>query len=162
MSDKRFKHGMIHTRLYSIWHCMKVRCYIKSCLSYKNYGGRGIKICDEWKNDFISFYNWSLANGYKDNLTIDRIDVNGNYEPSNCRWVSKKEQDNNRRTNRFIEYNGIKKTIQQWAEEKGINTYTLRKRIRMYGEKSEKLFMPVNYNYSTRGANKYRMRPKDL
>lgn len=162
MADKRFKHGMIHTRLYSIWHCMKVRCYIKSCLSYHNYGGRGITICNEWKNDFMSFYNWAINNGYNDTLTIDRIDVNGNYEPSNCRWANKKEQDNNRRTSCFIEYNGIKKTVQQWAEEKGINNNTLRKRIRMYGEKSEKLFMPVNYNYSTRGTNKRRVRSQEL
>ena len=77
-----------------------------SDVDYKNYGARGIKICDEWKNDFKAFYDWAMSNGYADNLTIDRIDVNGNYEPSNCRWVTKEIQNKNTRRNINITYNG--------------------------------------------------------
>ncbi len=97
------KHGQAtHTnrsRLYNIYHGMKKRCYNKKCNDYKYYGGRGIKICDEWllPNGFIRFYNWAVNNGYSDSPTIDRVDVNGNYEPSNCRWVDMKTQLKNRR-----------------------------------------------------------------
>lgn len=93
-----YKHGGKNTRLYSIWHAMKSRCYCKKTKTYKSYGGRGIIICDEWKNDFSAFREWALANGYKEintelkyRLSIDRIDNNGNYEPTNCRWITLSE-----------------------------------------------------------------------
>lgn len=112
------KHGLTEHRLYRIYCSMKARCLDKN---NKSYGARGIVVCDEWKNDFMNFYNWSLKNGYDDTLTIDRINNDGNYEPSNCRWATKLEQANNKRNNKIIEYNGIKKTISQWERETGID-----------------------------------------
>lgn len=93
-------HNKTNTRLFRIWDGMKTRCYNHKSNRYKNYGGRGIKICDEWLNDFMSFYNWAVSNGYNDNLSIDRVNNNGNYEPSNCRWATAKEQANNRTNNK--------------------------------------------------------------
>ncbi len=98
ISGARFrKHGMKHTRLYTIWMDMRSRCKYESMKCFKHYGGRGIKVCDEWQNSFETFYGWAIANGYSDELTIDRIDVDGNYEPSNCRWATMKEQRANQR-----------------------------------------------------------------
>lgn len=100
----RLKHGQYYQKIYWVWSSMKKRCYNSNHPTFKNYGARGIKVCDEWKNSFQSFYEWAIKNGYESGLkqgecTLDRIDVNGNYEPSNCRWVSMKEQQNNKRNN---------------------------------------------------------------
>ena len=119
---------------------MKTRTTNKNCPEYKNYGGRGIKICDEWLSDFRKFYYWSINNGYKDELTIDRIDVNGNYEPSNCRWTTQKVQQNNRTNNHNITYNGETHTMKQWAERLGIKYKTLERRINAYHLTIEKAF----------------------
>lgn len=99
--EKITKHGQSHSKLYYIYYAMKQRCYKKNAKNYKNYGGRGIKICNEWLNNFISFYNWAIKNGYKEDakrgqFTIDRINVNGNYEPNNCRWINIIEQQKNK------------------------------------------------------------------
>lgn len=96
-STANTKHGHTRTRLYRIWNCMKNRCYRKVYHAYKHYGGRGITICDEWKNNFQAFYDWAMANGYRDDLSIDRIDSNKNYNPFNCRWTTMAEQNKNKR-----------------------------------------------------------------
>ena len=121
-------HGMSHTRLNRIWRGMRKRCYNSKNKQYKNYGGRGITVCEEWQ-EFQPFYDWAMANGYKDDLTIERIGTNGNYEPSNCKWATQKEQQNNRRNNHLVKYNGEEKTIAQLANEYGLNYQTLLRRL---------------------------------
>jgi hypothetical protein len=118
------------SRLYNSWKHMKERCYTSSCHKFRHWGGRGITVCEAWKNDFLAFKEWALANGYKEGLTIDRIDVNGNYEPSNCRWVTVIEQANNTRRNHILNYNGQSKTIAEWARITGIKPDTIQHRIR--------------------------------
>lgn len=112
-----------------IWNTMKQRCYVKSSTSYKRYGAKGITVCDEWRNSFYTFRNWALANGYSDELTIDRIDSRGNYEPNNCRWATYKEQANNTSKNIKFTYNGETHTIPEWSDIVGINAMALRYRI---------------------------------
>ncbi len=130
---KRFsKHGMKNTRMYNIWSSMKERCYLETCEAYKDYGGRGITVCDEWKDNFQSFYDWSMANGYSDDLTIDRIDVNGNYEPDNCRWADWETQHYNKRNTIRIEVDGKLKTLKEISEEYGISQKTLMSRYIRY------------------------------
>lgn len=124
------KHGLHETRLYRIWNGIKNRTNLNNKKPlYKNYSGRGITICEEWQ-EFLPFYNWAMQNGYKDNLTIDRIDVNGNYEPTNCRWATYKEQQNNRRNNVFLEYNGERHTLAEWEEKLNMNRGLLKNRIK--------------------------------
>lgn len=101
-----------HTRIYRIWKGIKNRCYNPKANNYKYYGGRGIAVCEEWLNDFIAFYNWAKANGYNDNLTIDRINTNGNYEPLNCRWADTKTQYDNRRNTKLL--NKIKEVEEKY------------------------------------------------
>ena len=123
------KHNLSHTRIYRIYMAIKARCYNEKVLCFKHYGGRGITICDEWKNDFVKFYDWSMNNGHNDTLTIDRINVNGNYEPNNCRWISLQEQFKNRRSNRKYFYKNEEHTISEWSKIKNINYFTLRSRL---------------------------------
>ena len=127
------KHGQRHSRLYRIWCDMKTRCYSPNRKIFKYYGGRGIIVCDEWKNDFQTFYDWATANGYHDDLTIDRIDVNGNYCPENCRWITMKEQCNNRTSNHLLTYNGRTMTIAEWSEETNISSRTIEQRLNRHG-----------------------------
>jgi len=133
-------HNMTKTRLYKIWRNIKTRCLNKNNKHYKDYGGRGITICEDWKNDFMSFYNWAITNGYKEDLTIDRIDVNGNYEPSNCRWADRTIQNKNKRNNHLITYNGETHCVAEWSGILEINLRTLWSRIINYNWPIEKIF----------------------
>lgn len=125
------KHGMTGTRIYKIWCKMKERCYNSHHNSYIYYGGRGITVCAEWLNNFQAFYDWAMANGYADNLTLDRIDSNGNYEPSNCRWATTAEQSNNKRNSQYITHNGKTQTKAQWAKEIGTDKTVIEKRLKV-------------------------------
>lgn len=118
-------HGLSKTRIYQIWADMKDRCNNNKNQFYKNYGGRGIKVCDEWTTDFMNFYNWAMENGYKEELTIDRINVDGNYEPNNCRWATWKLQANNKRTSRKITIYGKTKTAYEFEKQYGISAHVL-------------------------------------
>lgn len=141
--------GLYKSRLYRIHHMMMCRCYTESATNYEYYGGKGIKVCKEW-HDFMNFYNWAINNGYSEKLTLDRKDGNKDYEPSNCRWATRKEQSNNISSNIIFEFNGRKMTMAEWSRELSINRNTLDKRIRN-GWGIEKAFTePINKNYATR------------
>lgn len=124
-----YKHGMTNTRLFRIWQNIRGRCYCKTNVDYKDYGARGIKMDEEWRDNFINFYNWAINNGYKDNLSIDRIDVNGNYEPSNCRWANNYTQANNKRNNKRYEYNGKLYTIRELSNMSNLSYSIIQSRI---------------------------------
>lgn len=124
-------HGGRNSRLYRTWTNMKSRCFNSNTKSYQNYGARGITVCDEWLNDFQAFYEWSIKNGYSDELTLDRKNTYGNYEPNNCRWATAKQQQNNKRNNHIIEFEGETHTISEWAEIKGISARKIADRIRI-------------------------------
>lgn len=139
VKEMKTTHGQCHTRLYRIWFGMLGRCTKESNEAYHNYGGRGITVCDEWRK-FEPFYEWSMKNGYTDELTLDRIDVNGNYEPSNCRWATRYEQSRNTRRNVVITFNNETKILRDWEIELGMNPGTLEARINDYGWSVEKAF----------------------
>lgn len=143
--DQLSNHRLSNTRLYGKFQNMKDRCYNEKSQSYKNYGDRGIRICDEWLNDFQAFHDWAIANGYRKGLSIDRIDNMGNYEPSNCQWTDVKTQSNNRRSNRLITLNGDAKTLTEWCEDLGVNRALVANRIRK-GWSLEKAFTPRKVN----------------
>ena len=115
MKKGNLKHGMRHSPIFESWRHMKQRCKNPNDKDYKNYGGRGIGYCAEWE-DFSVFLKWSLENGYKSDLTIDRIDNNKDYTPENCRWVTRYQQNNNRRCNIQITHNGETRTLSQWCK----------------------------------------------
>lgn len=136
-------HGQSKTRLYFVYRNMLNRCYNEKVRDYPNYGGRGITVCDEWKSDFQAFSDWAYANGYDDTAmrgeyTLDRIETNGNYDPTNCRWATGKEQANNKRNNHICHYNGEEYTLKQLAEVSGIPYKTLHRRICGLGWDAEK------------------------
>lgn len=119
-ASKRFStHGMRNSRLYNCWVNMRARCNDTNSKSYKNYGGRGISVCELWNNSFDEFMKWALSNGYSEELTIDRIDVNGNYCPENCRWATTEEQANNQRKTIRINILGVEKSLKQWTNYMG-------------------------------------------
>ena len=137
-------HGQRRTKLYGVWCTMKSRCNNKNTRSYKDYGGRGIKVCEEWFNSFGSFYEWSIQNGYKEGLQIDRIDNNGNYCPENCRWITRKENMNNTSKNVFLEYNGDTKTLSQWSDIVGTSEKLISERLKRGWSAEQALFGKKN------------------
>lgn len=129
-AKKQFtKHAESGSRLHRIWKSMRTRCNNKNAKSYGDYGARGIVICPEW-DDYATFRDWAMANGYEDGLTIDRIDVNGDYCPENCRWVTWIMQSNNKRTTAYLTINGITHSIAEWSRLSGVKYETLRTRIK--------------------------------
>ena len=116
--------------IITVFNQIKTRCYNENCKAYKNYGGRGIKVCDKWLDNPNSFYEWSINNGYKKGLSIDRIDVNGNYDPNNCRWATYMEQGNNKRNNIIVEYAGKIFTLAELCRTYNLSYNTTRKKLR--------------------------------
>lgn len=128
-ADRSKTHGLSKHPLYSKFCSMIERCERKRNKHYKDYGEKGISVCDEWRNDFKAFYDWSMNNGYSPGLTIDRIDYTKDYNPNNCRYTTFKEQANNTSRNRYVEYNGVVKTMSQWSDETGISYGALKYRL---------------------------------
>ena len=142
-NHKEIKSMETHSRISEIFRSMKKRCYNPKNINYKYYGARGVELCEEWNNrelvkisgfnytkGYLAFKKWALENGYAEGLTIDRIDVNGNYEPSNCRWVDWRIQSNNRRDNHYLTYKGKTQSMAEWCRELGLNYELIRNRIR--------------------------------
>ncbi len=131
------RHGFAKTKNWNVWQSMLQRCNNINNKDYPNYGDRGIKVCEDWK-EYINFYNWSMKNGYGDSVSIDRIDVNKSYEPSNCRWVTIKEQQNNKRNTIYVEYNNKEYTLSDLSEITDIKRETLEMRY-IRGDRGERL-----------------------
>ena len=145
--NPNYKHGLKESRLFSIWTNMKSRCNNPKATHYEHYGARGITVCDEWLNDFKAFYDWAMSHGYSDELTIDRIDNDGNYEPSNCRWVTMKGQGLNKSDNCIVTLNGISKPLVFWCEEYNINYKTVRDRLKRGWSCEDALSKPVQIKF---------------
>lgn len=120
-NKNHLKHGLRGTRVYNIWKGMKERCYTVTATKYKNYGANGIRVCPEWEHDPKAFCDWAMANGYADDLTIDRIDVHGDYSPQNCRWINLTEQANNRTNNVRILHEGKMVTLAEFCRLNNLN-----------------------------------------
>ena len=125
IGKRNIKHGKSFSRLYDIWACMKTRCYNRKHRYFSRYGGRGISVCDSWRSSFEAFYKWSISNGYDDGLTLDRINNDGDYEPSNCRWATKEEQAKNKENSRTFQG----KSPKEWAEIVGLSRRTIEGRL---------------------------------
>ncbi len=136
------KHGLKNHPLYNIWRGIKKRCLCKTDAHYKWYGSKGISICEDWKNDFLSFYNWAISNGYSKGLSIDRIDTYGNYEPSNCRWTTTKIQNNNKTTNSRYTIGSVTKNFCEWCDELGQKYSTVNNRLKMGWSVEEAFMLP--------------------
>ena len=128
-SEASLVHGQTNSRLYRIYNGMKNRCYNQKQQNYENYGGRGITICEEWLKSFTAFEEWSLSHGYADDLSIDRIDNNGDYSPKNCRWVTRTEQNENTRRNHLVTIGDRTQPLSAWVRERGLNYHTVSFRI---------------------------------
>lgn len=148
----KFIHGESYTRLHKVWNGMKQRCNDPNGKEYDRYGGRGIRVCEEWLS-YVNFRDWALANGYdatapKGVCTLDRIDNDGNYEPSNCRWVSLSEQYANKSNLHYITYCGETLSVSQWSKRTGIKFHTLLYRIKR-GWELDKVFADQDVRYKT-------------
>ena len=126
--NMHLKHGEAGTRLNKIWKDMRKRCNNKNCKSYKYYGAKGVKVCEEW-NDYINFKEWAINNGYEDGLSIERIDVDKDYCPENCTWITMKEQTENQTHTIFVEHNGRKMSVGKWCDELNLKRSTVYGRI---------------------------------
>lgn len=139
-------HGMFGTRLYRIWSGMITRCENPNHPYYKRYGGRGIRICPEWRENNSRFFEWAKASGYSDGLTIDRIDNDGNYEPDNCRWIPMDEQQRNKSDNHFVKIGGLELSLIEWSELLNISYNTVLSRLRYGWNDFDALTKPVMRN----------------
>lgn len=144
---RKYPQAKVNPRIYRIWKLMRCRCYGETSPKYKNYGARGIQICPEWLNDFLAFQTWALESGYSDDLSIDRIDVNGPYSPENCRWTNNIVQCNNKTDNAIYEYQGESHTVADWARIKGIRVHTLYTRLRLGWSIEKALESPVETKF---------------
>lgn len=133
-------------RLYRIWDGIKKRCYNPKTDSFPRYGGRGITMCEEWENDYAVFKDWALSHGYRDDLSIDRIDSDGDYCPDNCRWATNKEQQNNLSSNRWIDLHGQKLTVAQFSERYGVPHYLILHRLNSGFSADQLVAFAENYN----------------
>lgn len=150
LESNRAKHGGAGTRLYREWKAMRSRCKCKNTESYQKwYGAKGITVCPEW-DDFAVFRDWALANGYSDELSIDRIDPDKGYSPDNCRWADRYQQANNRTSNHYVEINGEKKTVAEWCRYAGISKSYWYKRYNQ-GLRGEDLLAPPPVRRKKRG-----------
>lgn len=154
-------HGLSKTLLYKIWQNMKSRCYCKSATRYERYGGRGITVCDEWRNNFMAFYNWAYSNGYKDGLSIERIDIDLGYMPGNCKWILKSEQSKNTCRTHWVTHNGETKCVEDWCKELELKSNTILDRAKKTNgdfykaifdykpyQKNEKRYCPRGHEYT--------------
>lgn len=140
-------HGDLSSHpLYNAWKNMRRRCDNPKTGFYKNYGGRGISVCDDWKNSFNSFLNWALNNGWQEGLTLDRIDNEGDYAPDNCQWITRSDQLRNRRNNRYVTFNGRTKVAADWAERLGLSYSAFLKRLNKWGDSDRVILEPIHEN----------------
>ena len=151
-----YRHGFAKTRLDNIYYHMIKRCYKEKHRSYEQYGGRGIKVCDEWRKNKILFFEWAIKQGYSDNLTLDRIDVNGDYSPENCRWVDWNTQENNRTNNVRIVIGKENKTLAEWSRLSGVLSDTIAYRLKKGWNPEDAIFTPPKF----KGGNTWQQKSK--
>ena len=157
VSQALMKHGMSEHPLHNVWENMKGRCYDPKCDQYRNYGARGIVVCKEWLYA-EKFFEWALAHGWKQGLTIERIDNDGNYEPGNCRWATYKEQNRNRRNNRWLECNGKKMLLTDWAAELGMSPSAIHVRLKLGWSLERALTVPPKLDRRRESCHQLRSR----
>lgn len=150
---RNIKHGASYTRLYHVYRGMIDRCYSKNCRNYPSYGGRGISVCDEWRNSFESFRKWAYNNSYDDSISghdqsLDRIDVNGNYCPENCRWATAQQQQENRRITKMYDFRGEQITASKFAKINGIKDVSIVYRKLKRGISLEQILYEFNFSKS--------------